>query len=457
MERKLKFYLSNIFKQNQCQHLFKVRKYFYISCLLFSFSIFSSHEEHCELSMPWKLPVCAQTTEEISDKSNVLSQQLAESLKRKKVIPEQVIESSKTVFRIGTQNTFRGWSWNFEGGSGFFMFDNRTFLSAYHVLEFFKENISHWREVVFKDQNGNQHDFKIKGVRFASKVHDMVVFEIEGYDGPILEPSERPPQEQSYVIGYNQDDVQIQSFTHPFDATNIHYGLFIELFDCYYGFNFNGFSGGPLVNKTGKVEGVFSNSVNSPLSVNCGFSMARKVNSLTEEIKTSVMYHSFEQFKKFMQEEEVKAITLAEMGDMNAKITISELLTTDSSRILTSDNALAQHLLMLTIIMNYKMEALSDNLMQESEDPIINIVTKSLKDENSIQSLLLSLADDIMTASKPHQLLSVTWYERGVAAYSIDGDLETACQFWDKARQTNHPYVLSDFVMIPDMDIVRCR
>ena len=162
MKRKIKLCLLSVFKQDYYQFLHQFRKYLYILFTLFSFSVFSNHEEHCDLLKPWKLPVCAQTAEERAYKSNVLSQQLEESLTRKKIIPEEVIDSSKAVFKIGIQSTFREWSWNFEGGSGFFMFDKRTFLSAYHVLEFFGENISHWKEVVFKDQNGNQNDFKIK-------------------------------------------------------------------------------------------------------------------------------------------------------------------------------------------------------------------------------------------------------------------------------------------------------
>ena len=288
----------------------------------------------------------------------------------------------------------------------------------------------------------------------------MVAFEVEGYDGPILELAKEPPQEQSYAIGYPQDDLQIQPFTHPFEVTNIHYGAFIELFDCYYGSNFNGLSGGPLVNKTGKVEGVFTEIINSPSSINCGFSMARKLDFLTEEIKTRAMYHSFEQVKKLIQEEKMRVIALAEAGDMNAKIEARKVFVTDTSKVITSNNALAQHILMVTIIKDHKLETFSDTLMQESRasrDSTINTLIKSLDDKNSLQSLLFSIADDIITASEPHQLLPVTWYERGVAAYNIDEDLEAACKFWDKARQTKHPYVLSDFVIIPDIDIVRCK
>lgn len=43
-----------------------------------------------------------------------------------------------------------------------------------------------------------------------------------------------------------------------FEATDIHYGAFIELFDCYYEGSFGGSSGGPLVNQKRMVEGVFT-------------------------------------------------------------------------------------------------------------------------------------------------------------------------------------------------------
>ena len=69
---------------------------------------------------------------------------------------------------------------------------------------------------------------------------------------------------------------------------------------------------------------------------------------------------------------------------------------------------------------------------------------------------LYSVGDLIATAES-QRWLPVTWYELGVAAYYLDENLEEACDFWDKARQTGHPFVLSDSVIIPNMGIVRCE
>ena len=193
--------------------------------------------------IPWNpgiFPFCGTTDEEIVIKSKHLHNQLEASLLRKKILPEEVTEAGKAVFRIGVQHTHLQWSWNFSGGSGFFMFDNRTFVTAYHVAEFLLS--SDWNEVVFKDQNGNQHEFQIKGVKFVSRLRDIAVLEVAGYEGPFLEPSTEPIKEQSYILGYSEE-FKIQS-AQAFQATNILYGAFSELFDCYYGANFGGSSGG---------------------------------------------------------------------------------------------------------------------------------------------------------------------------------------------------------------------
>ena len=51
----------------------------------------------------------------------------------------------------------------------------------------------------------------------------------------------------------------------------------------------------------------------------------------------------------------------------------------------------------------------------------------------------------------------MTWYKMGVIAYYINKNLEKACDFWNKARQTGHPFVLSDIVIVPRLGIIHCE
>ena len=245
---------------------------------LFSFPVYSDEGKVCDLLEPWEVRVCSETEEGLTHISETLHAQLEASLIRKKVLPEKVTAAGTVVFNIGIQYEWREWNWSFSGGSGFFMFDNRTFFTAYHVLEGLLDGISHWNKIVFKDQKGVQHDFKVKAVKFMSKRRDMAVLEVEGYDGPVLEMSRKPPQEQSYIMGY-PEGFKIQS-VRAFEATDIHYGAFLELFDCYYGVSFGGSSGGPLVSREGKVEGVFT-SMMGVSQYNCShFLLARKLDFL---------------------------------------------------------------------------------------------------------------------------------------------------------------------------------
>lgn len=268
-------------------------------------------------------------------------------------------------------------------------------------------------------------------------MRDIVVLEVAGYEGSVLELSMESPKEQSYIMGYSKG-FKIQS-VRTFKATDIHYGAFLELFDCYYGFNFTGSSGGPLVNKKGEVEGVFANMIASPFT-DCPFLLARRLDFLTEEMQNNQINDSIEKVKEFMLLEQDKTIELATDGDWNARF---ELLFTEEfppdfsvefEKAIMSDNALIQYYLIDITMRSYIIGGIYDTFQD------------------------IEMIDEKITSSKPQDLLPVTWYSKGFVAYYEDADLKKACEFWDKARQTGHPFVFSDFVIAPSQgDIISCK
>ena len=407
---------------------------------VFATSIHSNEIKFCDVLDPWKIQVCAVTDKEGALKSNHLHTHLKASLLRKKMVPKEVEEAGEAVFQIGIQYTFLDWNWNFNGGSGFFMFNERTFFTAYHVLEPLLNQVSDWNEIVFKDQNGNQREFTIKGMKFASLVHDIVVLEVEGYEGPVLELSKESLKEPSpsYIIGYSiryLEGFKIQP-VRSFEAADNHYGAFLELFDCYYGFNFTGSSGGPLLNREGKVQGVFTNLVNAPHS-GCSFLLARKGDFLSEEAQSNKpINNTIEKAKDTLFSEQDKTMELAMNGDINALIElifynreIASTLLLDMEEILPSSNALIRHILMKLSLMDIE----SPDVINRTE-----------------------MIDRKITSSQ--DTLSLTWYSKGVIAYYLEENLEKACGFWDKARQMGHPFVSSDFVIVPEeWDIISCK
>ena len=239
---------------------------------------------------------------------------------RIKNLPEKVTRSGQAVFKFEAKHSFQQRDQNFPGGSGFFIFDNRTFFTNHHVLEALLGSISDWNEVVFKDQNENTRNFRIKGVKFASKLHDAAVLEVEGYKGPVLEMAETLPQEQSYIMGYSKG-FQIRP-VQTFEATDIQYGAFMELLDCYRGVDFSGSSGGPMVNKNGRVEGVFANMIRSDLP-GSDFLMTKKIEDLTEGIKGIKPIDAVEGVRELMARDMEQTVELAKSGNIDAQLELS--------------------------------------------------------------------------------------------------------------------------------------
>ena len=168
--------------------------------------------------------------------------------------------------------------------------------------------------------------------------------------------------------------------------------------------------------------------------------------------------HTVEEAKDFMRLEETKTDLLAEAGDMNSGFELLRAGFSSNSvegikRIMTSGNGLMRHSLMNKGIF-YLLDA-SDSLWEKAWDKTTALFNG---EEAAIHDLLLSFIGDGMLSSEPLEFLPVTWYSRGIDAYYLtDEGLERACHFWNKARQTGHPFVLSDLVMIPPRSVVSCE
>lgn len=410
--------------------------------LLCSFPVFSYEKKICNYLVPWEIRVCGDTDEERGRKIDLIDTELQASSSRMQNLPEKVTEAGQAVFKFSAEHLSQKWNGDFPGGSGFFMSESNRFFTNYHTLDALLGSISDWSDVVFRDQNGNTRDLHIKGVKFASKLQDTAILEVEGYEGPVLEPAETLPQELSYIVGYsNVNGFQVRS-VRTFEATDIQYGAFIDLLDCYRGVDFSGSSGSPLVNKNGKVEGVFANMIHSDLP-GSDFLMAKKLRSSTEEIKGVELIDTIEGVKELMIRDTERTIQLAESGNIDAQFELSMdgILyhgTSDPVEMIeqafTQGNAYSRHIA-VTQIMEWH----------------INGKTTDIGD-----LLYWMLPIDIISVSQPQVLLPTTWYDRGVIAYYAYKDLEEACHFWEKAHQTGHPLIQSEFVIIPRQEIVNC-
>ena len=399
-----------------------------IGCSLIFFSCAAWTQEglqddFCESIKPWKLSLCADSASALKQQTSALSRLLEESLIRTRRIPEKVLSAGQAVFNICVPYRFRGWTWNCQGASGFFLFDNRTFVTNHHVLSglLYKEEISDWSEVAFRDQKGGYRDFHIKGVRFLSKMNDIAVLEVEGYAGPALQPAEATPGEQSYIIGYpGHGDLKIQPVRSIFDAGEAQYGAFIELFDCAYGFDLSGSSGGPLLSEDGRVQGVFANMIHLPSS--CPFLLAKKMEFLKKIHEMSLdTISSISRIKLMIKTDIDEFARRVESGDREAQLIYSmERFEYPSSPLLDPSGMLASAYNNGHNLAEFFM--LKDLFQEEST------LTKNL----------------VHTVLKQGESLAITYYEAGLAVYYIEDNFKKACELWMRAGDLGHPYIDSN-------------
>lgn len=406
----------------------------YLFVALLPFFSFSNEKNYCGSSTPWQLPICAKTKKELSRKSDILYPLLVESLRRKTALPEAVRKAGKAVFNIGIQNEHS--QWKHRGGSGFFLFNVNTFYTNHHVLSYlFKEGkILNWNEVIFRDQTGDERNFKVTGVKFVSAMRDVAVLSVEDYNGPVLDLAMSSPEKQSYIIGYpylrdrieDGPQFRIQSVHNTFDVEDIHYGTFPELLDSYYRLtNFGGSSGGPMINRKGKVEAVFSNAVSSRLTT--AFLLTRKINFLTERLKNSKkIFQSIQEAKEMMIKDKKALIRLAQSENPAAQYALITMFDKDDLTIMPDLNSIIADL---------------DHILMRH----LRVAATGIK--HSIEK------------KTDKKLLHTTWYELGAFLYYEHNNLQQACRvFWKKAGELGHPYVRSNFVIIPyKQDVIYCE
>ena len=220
------------------------------------------------------------------------------------------------------------------------------------------------------------------------------------------------------------------------------------------------------MNKKGKVNGFFISTINTSLPEDCGFLLAGKLDFFNDSIKMDQIYRSFVEVRELMRKEEQRIIELSANGNRDAKFV---LLSTgrfsfdhtdplvQMRDLITSGSALVRHTIAFVLIKMRQKDAIL-NTVSDALIPETDAIMKSMNNEETFRNrLITTIINDLISGFEPQELLSMTWYEMGLAAYHIDDNLMGACHFWNKARQIGHPFVLSDSVIIPNVDIVRCE
>ena len=396
----------------------------------------------CKKHPGWRLTLCAPTDLELDKKNAVLDSVLQESLLAKKQIPQAVLTAGKAVFEICVPSRFHKWIWNCTGGSGFFLFDNRTFITNHHVLEGFllKDDILNWDEVIFRDHTGKEAHFRIKGVKFLSMMHDIAVLDVEGYEGPVLKPAEELPfGKRFYIAGYPGDSFKIHPVRNLFDMDAIHYGAFREIFDCSYGTDFSGSSGGPALNQVGDVVAVFAGSLNS--SSQCPLQILKKTDFLSPRKVQQIQAFSVKDLETLRISDIAAFSKNAADGDETARFMyfyekVDRFRFNDKIRYLDSEDLLRE----------------AFNLGHATAE--FQSLNKVLSEESGPEQKLF--VDSLL--SEDRDLLSATYFELAFFFYKRRNNLQTACELWKKSGELGHPYIIDSNVVIltGKGDIVFC-
>ena len=398
-------------------------------------------EDMCAMHPDLRITMCAQTSLGLDKKFAVLESFLKESVMAKQQIPEAVLTSGQAVFNICFAYRFHNWTWDCKGGSGFFLFDNRTFITNHHILEglIYKEEISNWDEVTFQDHTGKEVHFQIKGVKFLSKMHDIAVLEVEGYEGLVLNQAKQPPGKRSYVAGYPGGRFKVHPVRNLFPAGDIQYGAFREVFDCIYGVNFSGFSGGPVLNPDGEVIAVFANTVNA--SSSCPLQMLKKLDFLSSQKIQKIQAFSVKDLQRLRKFDKLAFSEKALYGDRTARFMyfyeeLERFASYWDLEYLSSEDLLFEayafgHNLAELLFLN--------KVLDGEEGPI--------GQKAVVDTMLLEDRD----------LLAATYFELALFFYENRKNVQKACELWKRAGDLGHPYIDSGAVILVSKgDVVFC-
>ena len=170
-------------------------------------------------------------------------------------IPFAVKKASSISAVIITQKPF---SMNTQGvGTGFFVNDSKTFVTNFHVVDEAlmaqESDPPHWARSLKISHDGETF-YPVKRVKNISVLHDLVVLEVEGYNGDFLKLSNDPLPDRVYAIGFPYLKFRIL----PADI------LYYQNEDFEYSLSVHwpfyehprGLSGAPVVNFDGDIVGV---------------------------------------------------------------------------------------------------------------------------------------------------------------------------------------------------------
>lgn len=233
------------------------------------------------------------------------------------VAPVAVEKSVDAVFKVVTEHSI---------GSGFFVRDNKTFVTSLDVVRPLFQNTrgSSAQLGIFIVVYGEM--LEVKSIKFMSFLHNQVVLEVEGYNGPFLQLSNSPVSESDpfYVFGFLQNKKNIHTVSgridSPLSKPETHHAATSYKVNALE--NIAGMYGGPMLNQDGQVIGVFDEHLGDlPSSLYVLFAQKFSPYLLQESLGiTSVAFA-----KRYFIQARAKLERLAKKGDTTALYALSRI------------------------------------------------------------------------------------------------------------------------------------
>lgn len=233
-------------------------------------------------------------------------------------IPSEVTDAGQAVFKVITE---------YGSGSGFFIKDNKTFITSLNPILPVLVNIYNSSKGlgIFVMVDGKR--VEVSEIQSLSLLHHQIVLKVEGYEGSFLEATDVPVSnnDKFYTLGFlpnNESVDMVKGRINP-SLPGLHSYRVGTSYKVSAISNLTGMAGGPMLNEKGQVIGVFEYAIGDQKSlVQTLFVQKVLLGLLAEDQKITNLVTA----KNYFEERIDALLELIQMDDVSALYGMSRVV-----------------------------------------------------------------------------------------------------------------------------------